>query len=64
MMWTRRPRIDEWLTDQRSHSYVAALAPADRDRLLSQIAGIVTARFPDRQLSVPYQTPMWLARRH
>jgi ubiquinone/menaquinone biosynthesis C-methylase UbiE len=62
--WTRTPRLDEWLTDQRSKSYVAALQPADRDRLLSQIAAIVTTRFPDGQLSVPYQTRMWLARRH
>jgi SAM-dependent methyltransferase len=61
--WTRTVRLDEWLTDQRSKSYVAGLGPAERDVLLARLTEIVTGQFPDGQLSVPFLTQMWLARR-
>jgi SAM-dependent methyltransferase len=61
--WTRTIRLADWLTDQHSKSYVASLNPAAREVLFAQLSEIVSARFPDGELSVPYLTQMWLARR-
>ncbi|MGD0376955.1 MAG: class I SAM-dependent methyltransferase [Streptosporangiaceae bacterium] len=61
--WTRTPLTSEWLTEERSKSYVAELDPPQRDRLLAQINDIIGTRFRDGQMSVPYRTKLWLARR-
>jgi hypothetical protein len=51
------------VTCERSKSYVASLAPAERERLLARIAEIAAAGFPRGQMSVPYLTRLRLARR-
>ena len=63
VLWTRTVTAGEWITEQRSKSYVTALWPRERERLLAQIARIVGERFPDGQLTVPYRTGAWIARR-
>jgi hypothetical protein len=52
-----------WLTEERSKSYVAALDPAARERLLAEVSEIISGRFPDGQMAVPYQTLGWVAER-
>jgi SAM-dependent methyltransferase len=59
--WVRRLSVETWLTDQRSHSYVAAMAPPERDALMHRLAGIVAARFPEGAMGVPYETWLWTA---
>ncbi len=61
--WTRKATAADWITEQRSKSYVTALWPDERERLLAQIARIVAERFPDGQLTVPYHTSALVARR-
>jgi SAM-dependent methyltransferase len=61
--WTRKLTAADWITDNRSKSYVGALDPAPRERLLAAVARILDDRFPGGQLEVPYRTAMWLARR-
>ena len=55
--------MEQWLTDQRSKSYVASLDQAARDNLLARLTEIISARFPDGELTVAYLTQLWLARR-
>ena len=61
--WTRTVTAADWITEQRSKSYVTALWPGERERLLAQIARIIAGRFGDGQLTVEYRTRAWLARR-
>jgi SAM-dependent methyltransferase len=61
--WTWTLDIPRWLTYERSKSYVGGLPPADRDALLSRIAAIAAARFPDGTMSVRFRTRLRLARR-
>lgn len=61
--WTRQVAIGDWITDDRSKSYVIELAPAAREDLLAQLASIIGQRFPDGQMLVPYTTRLWLARK-
>jgi SAM-dependent methyltransferase len=61
--WTWTLGIGRWLTYERSKSYVGGLPPPDREALLSRIATIAAARFPDGTMSVPYRTRLRLARR-
>lgn len=61
--WTRTVTAGDWITEQRSKSYVTALWPGERERLLAQIARIVRGRFGDGQLTVQYRTGAWIARR-
>jgi hypothetical protein len=53
----------DWITDERSKSYVNAIPSADREQLLSEVARIVGQRFPDGVMTVPYRTKAWIARR-
>ncbi len=62
--WTRTLSIVRWLTYERSKSYVGALGPAERERLLARIEDLARARFPGGQMSVPYRTRLRLARRN
>ncbi len=59
--WERHLAVDWWLTDQASHSYVAALAEAERARLLSDLRRVLVARFPKGAMSVRYETWLWIA---
>lgn len=61
--WTREVSASSWLTEERSKSYVAALHPAARERLLDDVAAIIGERFPDGLMTVPYQTLGWAAKR-
>jgi SAM-dependent methyltransferase len=61
--WIRHVSATDWLTDERSHSYVIALEPAVRDSLLGEVAAIIAAHVPDGQLAVQYQTTLILARK-
>lgn len=61
--WVRHITVEDWLTDQSSHSYVAALTPDARALLLGDLRDIVDARFPDAEMSVPYETWLWTATR-
>jgi len=55
--------VGEWLTYERSKSYVARMPAADRDLLLSQIGDIAVERFPDGCMSVRHCTRLRMARR-
>jgi ubiquinone/menaquinone biosynthesis C-methylase UbiE len=61
--WTRALGTLEWITEERSKSYVAALPAADREQLLVRVAGILAERFPGGRMNVPYRTAIWIARR-
>jgi SAM-dependent methyltransferase len=61
--WIRHVSATEWLTDERSKSYVIALEPAVRDAVLAEVAAIIAAQFPDGELAVHYQTTLILAKK-
>lgn len=61
--WTRRLRVSRWVQEHASYSYVAALDTADRGRLLARLGSIARGAFPGGQMTVPYRTDLWLARR-
>ncbi len=61
--WVRRLTAERWLTDERSKSYFIELEPSFRESVLSRVAAILAARFPDGQLAVPYITTLLLARK-
>jgi len=59
--WTRSISIDEWLTDQVSHSYVVALDEATRNDLVGRLRGILEAAFPTGTMAVRCETWLWTA---
>lgn len=61
--WLREITVDLWMTDQLSHSYVAALSPRDRDRLTRTLRGILDEQFSDGTMAVRYETWLWIATR-
>jgi hypothetical protein len=61
--WTRRVTVEVWMTDQASHSYVAALDAPDRSRLLARLDALARDRFPTGAMEVPYETWVWTGRR-
>ena len=61
--WTREVDAATWMTEERSKSYIAQLAPPIRGRLLGRIEELLGTHFPGVPMIVPYQTRMWLARR-
>jgi SAM-dependent methyltransferase len=61
--WTRSISTEEWLTDQASHSYVAALGAHDRRELLAQLQRVVEREFPAGTMTVRYETWLWTATR-
>lgn len=61
--WTRTLSIGEWMTYERSKSYVGALAPPEREALLARIADVANTGFPRGRMSVPYRTRLRIARR-
>lgn len=61
--WTRRAAAADWMTDERSKSYIIDLAPAARELVLTELARIILAQFPDGQMVVPYVTTLLMARK-
>jgi ubiquinone/menaquinone biosynthesis C-methylase UbiE len=61
--WTRRVSAAQWLTDERSKSYVIDLEPRTREAMLSELAGILAERFPDGELAVRYVTTLLIAQK-
>jgi SAM-dependent methyltransferase len=59
--WIRELSVDDWMTDQASHSYVAGLGDTDRARLLSALREILEERFPGGTMTVRYETWLWIA---
>ena len=61
--WERSVQVDQWMIDQRSHSYVIVLSEPERRRLLTDLEAIVWDRFTDGHMTLPYRTRAWVARR-
>jgi hypothetical protein len=51
--WTRRIRVEDFLTDLRSHSYVASMPEAAADALLDRERGEILRVFPDGNMTIP-----------
>jgi SAM-dependent methyltransferase len=61
--WMRTMTADEWLTETRSHSMVAAMPYADREALIGAMGEMLRATFGDEPFPVPHDTRVWTARR-
>lgn len=61
--WVREISVEDWMTDQASHSYVAGLPEGPRADLLGELRAILDERFPDGAVSVRYETWLWIASR-
>lgn len=61
--WVRKLSVDDWMTDQVSHSYVANLPEGRRADLLGELRSILDEEFPDGEMSVRYETWLWIATR-
>jgi len=59
--WVRSITTREWATDLRSHSFVAALAPGERENLLRELEDGLAAAFPGGEMQVAYETWLWVA---
>lgn len=59
--WRRRATVEDWMLDQASHSYIAALPPDQRQAVLTELRHVVAQRFPDGTVDVPYETWLWIA---
>ena len=63
MPWTRHLTASQWLTDERSKSYIIDLDPAQRESVLGDLAAVVAAEFPAGQMVIPYVTTLLMARK-
>jgi SAM-dependent methyltransferase len=61
--WERTMSIDHQLTDNASHSHIAALAPPDRERLLADLRRVYEDAFPDGTMTIPIETWLWIGDR-
>jgi SAM-dependent methyltransferase len=59
--WQRTVTVDDWMLDQTSQSYIAALPSDDRRRLIAALHDVVHDRFPQGIMEVPYETWLWTA---
>ena len=59
--WLREISIEDWLTDQVSHSYVAALPPGQRRDLVMRLEAVLDEEFSNGFMAVPYETWLWIA---
>ena len=59
--WLREITIEGWLTDQVSHSYVAALSPQERRDLVLRLRTVLEGEFTSGLMAVPYETWLWIA---
>jgi SAM-dependent methyltransferase len=60
--WVRVIELEAWITDHRSQSNIASLDEADRQRLLSELRGLLQEQFPYGSARVRYETRLWVAR--
>jgi SAM-dependent methyltransferase len=61
--WVRDVSVDQWITDQSSHSYVAAMGDAERNDLLERLRAICLDAFASGEMRVRYRTRLWIATR-
>lgn len=61
--WVREISVEDWMTDQASHSYVAGLAERRRAELLGELRAVLDEQFPDGAMSARYETWLWIATR-
>jgi len=61
--WARQISVEDWMTDQASHSYVAGLSRDRRAELLGDLQAILEEQFPDGAMTVRYETWLWIATR-
>ena len=61
--WGRETSVQQWLTDDRSKSYIASLPEPARIALLTAIQETITKSFPNGRMRVPYETWLWIATR-
>lgn len=61
--WVRETSVEQWLTDDKSKTYIASLPEPDRMALLATIRQKITKSFPDGRMRVPYETWLWVATR-
>jgi SAM-dependent methyltransferase len=59
--WVRDVTVERWLIDEMSKTYVASLAEPDRIALLRTIERLIRDRFPQGEMSVAYETWLWIA---
>lgn len=61
--WTRTVPVDLWISDVRSHSFVATLPELERERLVEQVGAVVREAFPSGAMAIPYDTRLWVGRK-
>jgi hypothetical protein len=61
--WQRTVSVDDFVTDQSSHSHVAAQPAEDREELLGDLRSGLLDAFPDGVAELPYVTRVWVSRR-
>ena len=61
--WTRTVPVDDFVTDQSSHSHVALLPADDREKLLGRLGSDLLGAFPGGVADLPYVTRIWACRR-
>ena len=61
--WRRPVRVEDFVTDMSSHSYVSELGPDDRDRLLDQLRAGLRRDQGDDPVEIRYRTRLVVARR-
>jgi SAM-dependent methyltransferase len=59
--WVRELPVDDWMTDQASHSYVVGLPAGPRDELLAELQSILHDHFTEGHMAVRYETWLWTA---
>jgi hypothetical protein len=61
--WQRTVSVEDFVTDQSSHSHVAALPADDREELLGRLRSDLLDAFPSGVADLPYVTRVWVSRR-
>jgi SAM-dependent methyltransferase len=61
--WQRHLTLDDWIADESTKSYFAALSDDDRQRHLEQLRGLLRRHLGDDSMEVLYDTWLWIARK-
>jgi SAM-dependent methyltransferase len=61
--WQRRLTLDEWIADEGTKSYFAALPEEERRAGLDELRGLLERHVHDEQMDVAYDTWLWIARK-
>jgi len=61
--WRRTVTVGDFVTDQSSHSHVAAQPADDREELLGRLRSDLLDAFPGGVADLPYVTRVWVCRR-